>query len=94
MYSQAGMEKSKNIFDEIVTKAGTLKKAKEAMYFSILFGIASLFSLILSVYNFSEGNILKFMIYFISFVFCFLFFITKSREYVLFKRLSQIKNGK
>lgn len=93
MYSQAGMGKSKNIFDDILTKAGTLKKVKEAMYFSLLFGFASLFSLIISVYNFFEGSIIKSMTYFISFVFSLLFFITKSREYVLFKRLSQIKNG-
>lgn len=85
--------KKTNIFDDILTKTGTIKKQKEAMFFSLLFGIASLFSLFLFIYNFLEGSIIKSMSYFISFVFTFLFFILKSREYVLFKRLNEVRNG-
>lgn len=67
-YSQAEIENLKNI--------------KENMFFIILFITTSLFSLIISIYNFFEVGIIKFVIYFFIAIFFayYLYMLIKSFE--------------
>jgi hypothetical protein len=84
------MEKKKDKFQtKIINKLGNMKDYKKALLKSLLTLYGSVASIIVSIFYFISGDIIRGIIFSISFVGLFLMCLSFSSQYKTFKFLAQ-----